>query len=52
MHPVYQVDRKHQFTEILKNLDTLKQQNYPVRGGVDIKQNFNEIEKKVTNLMD
>ena len=51
-YPVYSIDRQHQFSEILKGLDTLKQMNYPVRESVDFRHHFNEIQDKVDAIKD
>ena len=50
--PVYHIDRQHHYAEIDKQMQTIKQMNYPIRESVEVNHNFNEIADKVNALKD
>jgi hypothetical protein len=49
-YPIFKIDEKHHYSEIIKGLETLKQMNYPVL--VDYKHHFNEISERVKTIKD
>ena len=49
-YPVYEIEREHHYTDLGRQLESLKQMNYPVREGVEFSHQFNEIQRKVVSL--
>ena len=45
---MYEIERNHHFTDLERNIESLKQINYPVR--VDFAHKYNEVQQKVVAL--
>ena len=49
-NPLLEIEREHHFLDFGRQMESLKQMNYPIREGVNYSNKFNEVQEKVVTI--